>query len=160
MNIWRVLKRRVVTYQSAAWHARVTLGLTDSQRRGLELWLAEPLNAREFRFQRALLDGVAELKGTQAKRILDSISAAAPVKLAKPPAARFVSALRWLLPKQSYAEIVAPVVAQEQREIYEAILHDDMPRARWIVVRMYVLICYSVLLALLASITKLFRGAD
>ena len=160
MNVWRGWKERKARRQAAGWHMRVIGGLTEVQRRAFELWVSQPLNAAEFRACRAIHDLAAGLEGRQRKAVFDSISPAAPAKLAKPPATQLVSALRWLLTEAAYTRIVAPLVAQEQHEYYEAIRCGDTVRTRWIAVRMHVLIAYCVMLALLAPISRLFRSAS
>ena len=62
-NLWNAGKRRLRRARAAAWHTRMFRGLSDSERRGFEAWIAAPLNAREFHAQRAILDVSAELAG-------------------------------------------------------------------------------------------------
>ena len=78
MNNWNHYKRRRARDQAANWHTGIIRGLTDVERGKFEAWIAEPANAREFRAQRALLDGAMELKGRPCKEVLDSIAEAKP----------------------------------------------------------------------------------
>lgn len=90
LNIWRNLKRRQLREHAANWHTRMGRGLSLTQRQAFEIWIADPVNAREFHAQRALLDVVMELKGRPCAEILSSIG---PVK----PGRRWVAMLRqWL----------------------------------------------------------------
>jgi transmembrane sensor len=67
-------RRRRVRNLAARWHTRINHGLTDAQRRKFEAWIASPMNAREFRAQRAVLDAVTELKGRLRAEALGSIA--------------------------------------------------------------------------------------
>lgn len=149
MSIRSDWKGRKIRRQSAAWHTRISKGMSEAQRRAFELWIAEPPNAREFRAQRVLIDGVVELKGRP------GIPSAAQLKFAKPPATRFVSALRCLLTENAYARIVAPLVAQEQHEYYEAIRCGNEKRARWVEGRLYLLLIWIVLRAIHETVARL-----
>jgi transmembrane sensor len=73
LNVWNSLRRRRIRMQAAAWHTRITRGLTDALRRGFEIWIADPANAREFHDQRALLDVAMELKGRPRADVLHSV---------------------------------------------------------------------------------------
>lgn len=73
LNVWRYFKRRQRRDQAATWHTRIGHGLSIAQRHTFEAWIADPVNAREFRAQRALLDGVMELKGRPCADVLGSI---------------------------------------------------------------------------------------
>lgn len=79
--------------------------------------------------------------------------------LVLPPATRLVSGLKWFLTPNAYSRIVAPLVAQEQHEYFEAIRQGDECLARWIGARMYLLITWGALWACLAPIAKVFRRA-
>lgn len=81
-------------------------------------------------------------------------------RLARPPAARLVSALKWLLTPKAYSRIVAPLLAQEQHEHFEAISRGDEWLARWIVARLYVLIVCNALRAVVVPIVQIFRSAN
>ena len=78
MNIWRNRKRRQLRHQAASWHTRIARGLSIPERHAFETWIAGPMNAREFRAQRALLDGVMELKGRPCAEVLGSIGEVKP----------------------------------------------------------------------------------
>lgn len=78
MRLWHWYTRRQLRNKAASWHTRITNGLTAAQRRGFEAWIAEPVNAREFHAQRALLDVVTELKGCPRADVLGSIAEAKP----------------------------------------------------------------------------------
>lgn len=85
MRLWHWYTRRQLRNKAASWHTRIANGLTAAQRRSFEAWIAEPVNAREFHAQRALLDVVTELKGPPRVDVLGSIAEAKP-------------ALQWLAP--------------------------------------------------------------
>ena len=78
MNTWRNRKRRQRRDQAASWHTRIGRGLSIPERHEFETWIADPMNAREFRAQRALLDGVMELKGRPCAEVLGSIGEVKP----------------------------------------------------------------------------------
>jgi transmembrane sensor len=84
-NLWARYRQRRVYDQAAAWHTRMGHGLSVAQRQAFEAWIADPLKAREFRAQRALLDGVMELKGRPCADILGSIVEAKPAFSWLPP---------------------------------------------------------------------------
>lgn len=73
MKISDAIKRRIVRTRAANWHMRLSHGLTETERRGFERWIAEPGNAREFHAQRAILDVMTELKGRPCADVLSSI---------------------------------------------------------------------------------------
>ena len=81
------------------------------------------------------------------------------VRIARPPAGRLVSVLRHALTAAAFDGMIAPYVAQEQHEYYEALRRKEFRQARWIVVRMYLLVGYNVLCAVTSSITRLVRRA-
>ncbi|MGH8298869.1 MAG: FecR family protein [Steroidobacteraceae bacterium] len=78
MNLLGACKRRLVRPRAAAWHTRMSRGLTETERRGFEGWIAKPVNAREFHAQRAILDVVTELKGRPRADVLASLSEPTP----------------------------------------------------------------------------------
>ena len=75
-SIWRSFKRRRLRDHAANWHTRIGRGLSITQRQAFETWIADPVNAREFHAQRALLDVVMELKGRPCAEVLSSIGQA------------------------------------------------------------------------------------
>jgi len=95
--IWDRLRRRRIRSQAAAWHTRIGRGLTDALRCAFETWIADPVNAREFHTQRALLDVAMELKGRPRADVLGSIaqSKPAPSRLAG-RAGRIASGPVWI----------------------------------------------------------------
>jgi transmembrane sensor len=78
LSFWKRLERRRTRALAAAWHTRIGRGLTDAERRRFELWITRPENAREFRAQRAVLDGASELSGRHRAEVLDSIAQPGP----------------------------------------------------------------------------------
>lgn len=78
-------------------------------------------------------------------------------RLELPPAATFISWLKWLLPHRSYTKIVAPLVADEYYEYYDALKRHDEKLARWIRIRMYILLAWSTVMAFVSPIAKVFR---
>lgn len=85
-SLWSAGKRRLVRARAAAWHTRMSRGLTPAERRGFEAWLAQPLHAREFNAQRAILDVMTELKGRARAEVLGDLSESMTGSL--PPALR------------------------------------------------------------------------
>jgi hypothetical protein len=82
---------------------------------------------------------------------------APPIRLARPPAGRLISTLRFILTEQAFERMIAPFVAQEQNAHYEALLRKDFRLARWIAFRMYLMIGYNVFCAATTSVTRLIR---
>jgi len=80
--MWESYIRRRLRSKAANWHTRIGRGLTTAQRRGFEAWIADPVNAREFHTQRALLDVVMELKGRHRADVLSSVAEATPASRA------------------------------------------------------------------------------
>jgi transmembrane sensor len=75
VSLWDRIGQHRIRRQAAAWHVRIGNGLTAMQRRTFELWIAEPMNAREFHELRVLRDMVSELKGRPCAEVLGSIAA-------------------------------------------------------------------------------------
>jgi hypothetical protein len=78
-------------------------------------------------------------------------------RIARPPAGRFIACLSRVLTRPAFERMIAPFIAQEQHEYYEALLHEEFWYARWIVVRMYLMIGYNVIAAAAASAINLVR---
>jgi transmembrane sensor len=74
LTLWERLRLRRIRTQAASWHTRMGRGLTEARRRGFETWIADPVNAREFHAQRALLDVATELKGRPRAELLGSLA--------------------------------------------------------------------------------------
>ena len=97
-NLWSACKRRLLRARAAAWHTRMSRGLSETERRGFEGWIAKPVNAREFHAQRAILDVLTELKGDPRTDVLASVSEPAPASSRPPgPQRWFASAPVWAL---------------------------------------------------------------
>ncbi|MGA7537642.1 MAG: FecR domain-containing protein [Steroidobacteraceae bacterium] len=90
-NLWRACQRRLVRARAAAWHTRMSRGLSETERRGLERWIAKPVNAREFHAQRAILDVMTELKGEPRHDVLASIAEPAPASSLPPGPKRWLA---------------------------------------------------------------------
>ncbi len=71
---WRQRRAR---RQAALWLARMGGTFAPERQRAFESWIAEPLNAQEFRELRAVCDVAAELKGPARVEVLESIEPAA-----------------------------------------------------------------------------------
>jgi hypothetical protein len=82
-----------------------------------------------------------------------------PPRIARAPAARLVHCLDSFLTRPAFERMVAPFVAQEQEAFYEALAQKHRGQAVWIVVRMYLLIGYNVIAAMVASVIRLVRRA-
>jgi hypothetical protein len=92
---------------------------------------------------------------------LSTLRASTTVRIiARPPAGRLIAALRRTLTRGAFDKMVAPFIAQEQNEYFEALSRNEKWYARFIVVRMWILITYNVLAAFAASMLALFRRAD
>lgn len=91
LNLWSACQRRLVRARAAAWHTRMSRGLTETERRGFEGWIEKPLNAREFHAQRAILDVVTELKGRARTDVLAGFSEPTP---ALPPPSSLPGVIR------------------------------------------------------------------
>jgi hypothetical protein len=73
-----------------------------------------------------------------------------PVRIARAPAGRLESALRFILAREAFQRIVAPCIADAHHEYFEDLLRKDLAHAQWVVVRLYLTIGYNVLWALVA----------
>lgn len=105
MKIWNRYQLGRAREQAARWHTRIGRGLSATQRHSFETWIADPVNAREFRAQRALLDGVMELKGIRRAEVLDSVPEAKPAR-------SWALALRqWFASPQAWKSGVATAAA-------------------------------------------------
>ena len=82
-----------------------------------------------------------------------------PVRIARPPAGRLESALRFIVPREMIQRMVAPRIADAHHEYFEDLLRKDSAHARWVVVRLYLTLGYTVLWAVVASITHVIRRA-
>jgi transmembrane sensor len=78
LNLWERYRLRRVRLEAASWHTRIGRGLSIAQRHAFEAWIADLVNAREFRAERALLDAVTELKGRPCTDVLGSVREAQP----------------------------------------------------------------------------------
>ena len=65
-----------------------------------------------------------------------------PRRIEHPPATRYISMLKSVLTHGAYDRIIAPYVAQEHHEYYEALLQQDMRQAKVIRARMYSLLTW------------------
>lgn len=76
-------------------------------------------------------------------------------RIARDPAARLSNGLRRILTRSAFEGMIAPFIAQEQHEYYEALLRGEFRQAKWIVVRMYWMIGYNLVAAVAASLVRL-----
>ena len=83
----------------------------------------------------------------------------APQPIEHPPATRYISILRSALTDGAYSRIIAPYVAQEQHEYYEALLQKDTRQAKVIKTRMYLLLTWLSFRALVSPVIRLIKGA-
>jgi hypothetical protein len=80
-------------------------------------------------------------------------------RIARPPAGRLIRVLGRVLTRAAFEGMVGPFIAQEQHEYYEALLRGELGQAKWIVLRMYLLIGYNLFAAVAASLIRLVRRA-
>ena len=66
---WR---RHRACSQAAAWSSALAKPLSEERHRAFAAWLADPVNAQEFRALRAVGDVVSELKGRLKEEVLES----------------------------------------------------------------------------------------
>jgi hypothetical protein len=85
--------------------------------------------------------------------------APASPRIARPPAGRLIACLSRFLTRPAFERMIAPFIAQEQHEYYDALIRGEFWYARWIVVRMYLMIGYNVIAAVAASVINLVRRA-
>lgn len=78
-----------------------------------------------------------------------------PIKLARPPATGLVSLLKFVLTAAAYNRMVAAYVSQEQHAYYEALQRHDSRQARWIQIRMYVLLVGITCRAFISPVIRL-----
>jgi hypothetical protein len=89
----------------------------------------------------------------------DDDGAVQRVRLARPPAGKLISLLNRILTPNAFRGMIAPYIAQEQHEYYEALVRREHRQAKWVVVRMYLLISYNVVCALVSMIPGLLKRA-
>jgi hypothetical protein len=89
----------------------------------------------------------------------DDARVVVPVRIARPPAGRLISVLGRVLTRHAFDTMIAPYIAQEQHEYYQALCRKEYGQARLITFRMHVLIWYNVLWAVASSIIHLVRRA-
>jgi len=82
-----------------------------------------------------------------------------PQRIEHPPATNYISILKSILTRGSYDRIVAPYIAQEQHEYYEALLKKDMQQAKVIKIRMYLLLTWLSFQAFVSPVICLFTRA-
>jgi hypothetical protein len=117
---------------------------------------SQPQDARLFEVSSAVFRPVQPAMEGAAK---PPAKAPPPIHIARAPAGRFISFLERLLTRPAFESVIAPFIAQEQHEYYEALLRNEPWYARWIVVRIYLSIGYNVIAAAAASVISLVRLA-
>jgi hypothetical protein len=80
-------------------------------------------------------------------------------RIEHPPATRYISMLKSVLTHGAYDRIIAPYVAQEQHEYYEALLQNDMRQAKVIRARMYLLLTWLSFRAFVSPVIRLITRA-
>jgi hypothetical protein len=70
-------------------------------------------------------------------------------------AGRLLEGLRLLMTGNTYETMIAPFIAQEREEHYQAVQRREHRHAQWIVVRMYLLISYNALSGIASSVAGL-----
>lgn len=110
--------------------------------------------------------GTAEigLKGSSGGKVTVTatltVTSIAPVQqLERPPASGLISALKRILTCVAFDRIIAPYVAQEQHEYYEALVRKDLQQAKWIRVRMYLLLTWLSFRAFVSPVIRLITRA-
>jgi len=63
------------------------------------------------------------------------------------------------LTRAAFDRIIAPYVAQEQHEYYEALLQNDLQQAKWIRFRMYLLLTLISFRAFVSPVIRLIMRA-
>jgi hypothetical protein len=102
------------------------------------------------------LSGSAQFRGHAPKVKIEG--PAQPIRLARAPAAGLERLLRFVLTPGSFQRMVAPAIADAQHEYYEDLLRKNYAHARWVMIRLRVLICWNVICAVVPQVTRLFKS--
>jgi hypothetical protein len=82
------------------------------------------------------------------------------VRIARPPATRLISVLSSVLVKSYFDRVIAPYIAQEQHEHYEALLRKDFRQARVVGARMYPMIFWIIFRSIVAPVIRLITRGE
>ena len=104
--------------------------------------------------------GVAASSATITGTLTLVIHAAPVPRIARPPATRLISVLGSVLVKSFFDRVIAPYIAQEQHEHYEALLRRDFTQANIIGARMYPMIVWIILRSIVAPIILLITRGE
>ncbi|MFI4869432.1 MAG: hypothetical protein ACHQDD_08785 [Steroidobacterales bacterium] len=99
------------------------------------------------------------LEATRAVKPISRMRQGTPPRIVRPPGARLGDVLSFLLTRRAYEKIVAPVVADAQYEYMEAVAAGHELHARWIAVRLYIIIWPGWVYGLFASALRRIVGA-
>jgi hypothetical protein len=89
-----------------------------------------------------------------------TITTATPIRrIERPLANGLISVLRRVLTRAAFDRIIAPYVAQEQHEYYEALLRKDLEQAKLIRIRMYFLLSRISFRAFVSPVIRLITRA-
>jgi Domain of unknown function (DUF4880) len=147
--------------QAAAWVSKMDSGvLSDAERVDLHEWLEEPRNSRALSEVRTLVGMISELPDKKASLLrrmplkatfFGGGTVSVSSKIASPPGNRLAHAAKFLLTPNAYKRYVAPVIADMQQEYADAVAAGRPHYARWIALRVYLLIVPGWLHALVAG---------
>jgi hypothetical protein len=109
--------------------------------------------------EEAFWKGWHEAQPHQRDAILAKLTAEAEqverVGLTPPQAGRLLEGLRFLMTDNAFDTMIAPFIAQEREEHCQAMQRGDHRHARWIIVRMHLLISYNATSGIASSIVRL-----
>ena len=118
----------------------------------------EKVQVKEYKLSADAIKMLAQSRATAKIERKWAELAERPQRIEHPPATRYISILKSLLTHNAYAKIIAPYVAQEQHEYYEALLHKNPHQAKVIRIRMYLLLTWLSLRAFVSPVIRLITG--
>lgn len=134
--------------QAAEWTTRLESGgMSDEERVDFHAWLDEPRNEEALHGIRNIVELIQELPDNKIKSlrktspIMDWARAmSAPPKVVSPPGQALARAAMSLLTANAYKRYVEPVIADMQQDYFDARAAGHIWRARWIAIRVHLLI--------------------
>ena len=137
--------------EAAVWVIKLDHApLTELERAAFHKWLEAPRNSKALRQVHDLLTMMYELPPEKLAQLRD--------RLDRPPGYRLTAILSFLLTASAFGRYVAPVVADMQYEHAAAAFAGQRWRARWIVIRCYLLVIPNWLYAFFAGkVVELLR---
>jgi len=104
------------------------------------------------------LDSAVAVKATATATLTTAETDGPTPRIARAPAGRLTAVLGFIFTGPAYERIIAPYIAQEQHEYYDALLQRSYGRAKYIVWRMRLMAILLSIRPLVAALVRLFTG--